>query len=444
MLLWRIGRHGLAIATVGAALIGASFSRAAVAVQPTEPELVTATTKSATPTDVTLSLAAVAPAATATSQTVTQVTDQPQASDQMPANGPTRAAATFDPRLGMPQWLHAIRELPLWSSAEPSASQTDSVPAGISYVKPLGPFTESRLEVYYPGDANHPATQAWADTANLEPCGVPGWIAPSANPSADTVSSLPAPPRRTSDAPAPNTSAVHIAIVDDASGQLIYGEQPNSEVPQASTTKIATTIVALERSPDLSQQIKVTVSASAMVARDGSSTMGIEPGLTVSLDTLLHGMMLPSGNDAAEQVAVSVGGTREQYVEWMNQEVASLGLKDTHFVNPSGMDAADHYSSAYDMAMLARYAMHNATFRDLASDISYSGDGFKMANLNRLLGVYPGADGVKIGFTDAAQKTFVASAIHDGHRVFVSLMRSEDLPGDSTALFNWVWDSYSW
>jgi D-alanyl-D-alanine carboxypeptidase (penicillin-binding protein 5/6) len=128
----------------------------------------------------------------------------------------------------------------------------------------------------------------------------------------------------------------------------------------------------------------------------------------------------------------------------MNQEAAALGLKDTHFVNPSGMDASGHYSSAYDMAMLARYAMRNATFRDLASDMAYSGDGFKMTNLNRLLGVYPGADGVKIGFTDAAQKTFVASAVHDGHRVYVSLMRSEDLPGDSTALFNWVWNNFSW
>jgi D-alanyl-D-alanine carboxypeptidase len=181
-----------------------------------------------------------------------------------------------------------------------------------------------------------------------------------------------------------------------------------------------------------------------MVARDGSSTMGIEPGRTVSLDTLLHGMMLPSGNDAAEQVALSLGGSREQYVEWMNQEAAALGLKDTHFVNPSGMDAAGHYSSAYDMAMLARYAMRNATFRDLAAATTYSGDGFHMQNLNRLLGVYPGADGVKIGFTDAAQKTIVASAVHAGHRVYVSLMHSEDLPGDCTTLFNWVWDTFSW
>src|ERR1051326_1642852 len=99
----------------------------------------------------------------------------------------------------------------------------------------------------------------------------------------------------------------------------------------------------------------------------------------------------------------------------MKREAARAGVKDTHFGNPSGMDAPGHYSSAYDMAMLARYAMRNATFRNLAAATSYSGDGFHMANLNRLLGVYPGADGVKIGYTDAAQKTIVASAIRDGH-----------------------------
>ena len=312
-------------------------------------------------------------------------------------------------------------------------------------MKPLGPFVDNRVEVYFPGDADRPAAQAWVDTSTVQPSGVPPWIAPAAAPQTTTLDpSLAAPPRRVGDALAPDTTAIHIAIVDDSSGQLLYSELPYTEVPQASTTKIATTIVALERSPDLSKRINVTVSAMAMAARDGSSTMGIEPGRSVSLDTLLHGMMLPSGNDAAEQVAVALADSREQYIEWMNQEAAALGLKDTHFVNPSGMDAAGHYSSAYDMAMLARYAMRNATFRDLASTTRYTGDGFPMQNLNRLLDLYPGADGVKIGFTDAAQKTIVASAVHDGHRVYVSLMHSQDLVGDSTALFDWVWANFAW
>src|SRR5439155_21250001 len=100
---------------------------------------------------------------------------------------------------------------------------------------------------------------------------LPPWIAPPP-PSTDLIA-LPQPPLRVIDAPAPDTTAFHIAIVDDASGQLIYGEQPTTEVAQASTTKIATTIVALERSPDLGQRINVTISASAMVARDVSSRL---------------------------------------------------------------------------------------------------------------------------------------------------------------------------
>jgi D-alanyl-D-alanine carboxypeptidase len=215
-------------------------------------------------------------------------------------------------------------------------------------------------------------------------------------------------------------------------------------VPQASTTKIATTIVALERSPDLARRIKVTVSASAMAARDGSSTMGIEPGRSVGLDTLLYGMMLPSGNDAAEQVALSLADSREHFVAWMNDEAAALGLADTHFANPSGMDAPGHYSSAYDMAMLARYAMRNPTFRTLVSTVRFSGDSYPMRNLNRLLDLYPGADGVKIGYTDLAQKTIVASAMRDGHRVYVSLMHSADLVTDASELFDWVWANYEW
>jgi hypothetical protein len=357
------------------------------------------------------------------------------------------ASVVFNPRFGLPLWLRTTQDTPLWSGSDPNATSTGTFPAGTTYVKPLGPFVDTRVEVYFPGDDRHPAEQGWVDTTSVEPSGVPPWMAtPGARSSAISPdpSPLAAPPQRVSQMPAPDTTAVHIAIVDDDSGQLIYGEAPYTEVPQASTTKIATTIIALERAPDLNQRIKVTVSASAMVARDGSSTMGIEPGQTVSLSTLLHGMMLPSGNDAAEQVAVSLADSRDQYVEWMNQEAAALGLKDTHFVNPSGMDADGHYSSAYDMAMLARYAMRNAAFRDLAASTHYKGDGFEMGNLNRLLGVYPGADGVKIGYTDAAAKTIIASANHNGHRVFVSLMHSQDLPGDCTLLFNWVWNTFAW
>jgi D-alanyl-D-alanine carboxypeptidase (penicillin-binding protein 5/6) len=108
------------------------------------------------------------------------------------------------------------------------------------------------------------------------------------------------------------------------------------------------------------------------------------------------------------------------------------------------MDASGHYSSAFDMALLGREAMRNAVFRELAGAATYRGDGYRLSNLNRLIGAYPGADGIKIGSTRRAGKTIVASAVRDGHRVYVALLRSSDLPGDSTRLFNWTWQTFRW
>ncbi|HEV7665822.1 MAG TPA: D-alanyl-D-alanine carboxypeptidase family protein [Chloroflexota bacterium] len=251
-------------------------------------------------------------------------------------------------------------------------------------------------------------------------------------------------PRREGSDPAPHVSAASVAVLDEASGNLLYQQDAFARRAPASITKIATTIVALERGPDIKTVYTTTVSASALVPCDGSSVMGLEPNDQVKLETLLFGMMLPSGNDAAEQVAVLLGGSRERYVAWMNEKVASLQLRDTHFVTPSGMDADEHYSSAYDMALLGRYAMQNPEFRVLASTPYFVGDEYYMHNLNALLTSYPGADGVKIGYTEIAGRTIVASATRDGHRVYVSLMASRNLAADCIALFDWVWKSFRW
>jgi D-alanyl-D-alanine carboxypeptidase len=251
------------------------------------------------------------------------------------------------------------------------------------------------------------------------------------------------PQKLTTDAP-PRVSAPHVAVIDEASGNLLYAQDAFSRQPPASITKIVTTIVALERGPDIQTVFRTSVSATAMVTCDGSSVMGLEPDDHVKLETLLYGMMLPSGNDAAEQVAVSLAGTREHYVAWMNEKVASLHLRDTHFVTPSGMDSDEQYSSVYDMALIGRYAMQNPEFRTLAATPRFVGDDYYMHNLNPLLGSYAGADGVKIGYTEIAGRTIVASATRDGHRVYVSLMGSRSLAGDCIALFDWVWKSFRW
>src|SRR5579864_5842586 len=251
-------------------------------------------------------------------------------------------------------------------------------------------------------------------------------------------------PHQTGTDPVPIVTAPHVAVLDEASGSLLYSRDPFAREAPASITKIVTTIVALEREPDIHKMFTTTVSSSALVACDGSSVMGLEPNDQVSLETLLYGMMLPSGNDAAEQVAYSLAGSRSAYVGWMNEKVADLGLRDTHFVTPSGMDADDHYSSAYDMALLARYAMRNEEFRTLAAAKSFTGDDYVMHNLNPLLYSYAGADGVKIGYTDIAGRTIVASASRDGHRVYVSLMGTLNFTTDCTALFDWVFKNFTW
>ena len=304
--------------------------------------------------------------------------------------GPTAAPW---PATGVPSWVRSLTSTTLWDGPDAAAAPKSSFAAN-AYLKTLGPIDGSRLPVYSTGDGGSTGP-GWVDTQAVQPSDLPPWLGGPTPPG--VTANLATPPARTADAdPPPSVTATHLAVVDDASGKLLYGLDEHTQVPEASVTKIATTIVALERQPDLSRTYTTTVSATEMANRDGSSVMGLEPGQTVTLATLLNGMMLPSGNDAAEQVAVSLGGDRQTYVDWMNQEAAALGLKDTHFQNPSGMDEDGHYSSAYDMAMLARYAMRNDAFHTLASTQSYTGDGFgPMHNLNRLLGVYKGTDGVK-------------------------------------------------
>jgi D-alanyl-D-alanine carboxypeptidase len=297
-------------------------------------------------------------------------------------------------------------------------------------------------------DATRVAQQQFCDTASppahlpLPPLVPVIRITPPQTPTQAVQN--PGGPVQTGTDPPPRVTAEHVAVVDDGSGNLLYSQDPFARSAPASITKIATTIVALERVPDVSTVYTTTVSSSALVACDGSSVMGLEPGDHVTLETLLYGMMLPSGNDAAEQVAVSLAGSREQYVAWMNEKVAALHLHDTHFVTPSGMDADEHYSSAYDMALWARYGMQKPEFRTIVATPRKVSDEYYMHNLNPLLGVYDGADGVKIGYTDIAGRTIVASATRDGHRVYVSLMRSRNLAGDCIALFDWVWKTFRW
>lgn len=250
-------------------------------------------------------------------------------------------------------------------------------------------------------------------------------------------------PEKVTDNPPPLVNAGQIVLVDEGSGEVLYGFNEHERTPIASITKIATAIVALERGK-LADIVEIEYDPTELY---DSTAMGCNPGEWYTLEDLLYGLMLPSGNDAALAIANHIAGSEQAFVRMMNDKARELGLQDTHFSNPHGLDEPDHYSSAYDMAALARYAMKNQTFRQLAKARIWDVRGsksFRIFNLNRLLWEYEEADGVKIGFTETAGRTTVASATHAGHRVYVVLMHAGDIVDDVVPLFDYAFDNYRW
>ena len=191
---------------------------------------------------------------------------------------------------------------------------------------------------------------------------------------------------------------------------------------------------------DLDDMYTSDISGAQLLDDTGSTIMGIEPGVSLSLRDLLYGLLLPSGNDAAIVIAKGVGGSEERFVLLMNDKARGLALNDTNFTNAHGLYDAGLYSTAYDMAILARYVMQNPELRTIVSTIEYqpAWDGPSVWNGNRFLSEYEGADGVKIGFTEESQQTIVGSAVRDGRRIIVSAMRSQDRYQDATRLFDWA------
>ena len=196
-------------------------------------------------------------------------------------------------------------------------------------------------------------------------------------------------------AAAPKTSAASFVLMEAESGRVIASGNELQERSIASTTKIMTCLVALEHSA-LEEQVTVTRAH----LREGSS-MYLAEGETLTMEELLYGLMLPSGNDAAECIADHCGGEggSRQFVAWMNEKAKMLGMTRTAFANPSGLDEAGHRSCALDMARLAAYAMRDPTFTRIASTRTARVGARTMTNHNKLLAKYPGCIGLKTGYT---------------------------------------------
>jgi serine-type D-Ala-D-Ala carboxypeptidase (penicillin-binding protein 5/6) len=184
--------------------------------------------------------------------------------------------------------------------------------------------------------------------------------------------------------------------------------------------------------------VNVNVSGSRMAAA-GSSVMGIEPGMRFSVRDLLYGVMLPSGNDAALALAEHVGGGNvAAFVDMMNQTVQDLGLQNTHFTNPHGLDNNDLYSTAYDIAMAGRAYLQDAELAQIAGAGSYRAGQLALKNGNRMLSAYQGAYGLKIGYTRRAQQTIVVAARRGDRDLIVGLLGSADRYADAGALLDWA------
>jgi D-alanyl-D-alanine carboxypeptidase (penicillin-binding protein 5/6) len=224
----------------------------------------------------------------------------------------------------------------------------------------------------------------------------------------------PASAQRARDAGEPDVAARAWVLTDLRSGDFLAGEDASRELPIASTTKIMEAIVVLE-SGDLGEEVTVSRKA-ASYATPAYSNVGLLPGDTLSVRELLMAALISSGDDAAYALAEHVGGKGgvNRFVEMMNEEAESLGLENTHFENPIGLDEKGHYSSAGDLATMARVAMQHPEFRDIVSTeyaSIYTPDReISLASTNELLFSYRPATGIKTGTTPAAGETLVSSA----------------------------------
>lgn len=212
--------------------------------------------------------------------------------------------------------------------------------------------------------------------------------------------------------PAGAISAQKAIVMDGQTGRVLYEKNADSRSLVASCTKIMTALIVCERCNVL-DRMRIPKEA---VGIEGSS-MYLKSGEIITIQELLYGLMLHSGNDAAVALAIYCGGTVEGFAELMNDKARNLGLTGTHFTNPHGLDAPGHYSTAKDLAILASYAMKNPLFAQTVSTKQVTVGSRYLTNHNKLLWQVEGADGVKTGYTKAAGRILVSSAVQQGRRL---------------------------
>lgn len=252
--------------------------------------------------------------------------------------------------------------------------------------------------------------------------------------------------------PSPTIAAKSWLLLDFTSGQIIAAKDPDMRIEPASLTKIMTAYLAFSaiRDKKLSLDQKVNVSVRAWKVDSSSSKMFIDPATPVSINDLLHGLMVQSGNDAAVALAEAVSGDESAFVAQMNHEAARMGLKSTRFANPHGLPSPDNYSTARDLSVLASHVIHDfPDFYKIDSVKSFTYNKITQANRNRLLWLDPTVDGMKTGHTEHAGYCMIASAKRpngSGERRLISIVlgaeSDQTRAQESQKLLNWGFQNF--
>ena len=244
----------------------------------------------------------------------------------------------------------------------------------------------------------------------------------------------------------PTTNSRHIIAIDRKTLTVLYEKDAYSEVPMASTTKIMTAILVLENS-DLNEIVEISKEA----ANVSGSTLGIKTGIKMKMNDLLYGLMLRSGNDCAVAIAEHISGSTENFAELMNKKAQELNLLHTHFVTPHGLDDENHYTTAYELAILTDYALRNDKFREIVKTKTttiYVGDIPRViSNTNELLGNLSGIYGVKTGFTFNAGRCLVSSCNRNGMDIIVVVLGADTKNQrtlDSIKIINYIYDNFDY
>ena len=257
----------------------------------------------------------------------------------------------------------------------------------------------------------------------------------------DPTTQRPNDPRSLS--PSLSVTAASAILIDAVSGQILYEKNPDKPRPMASTTKIMTGLLFCENVPD-----DAIICASKKASETRESSLHLKCNEKVSAHDLLRGIMLRSANDGCVAAAEHIAGTEAKFADMMNRRAKEIGATHTHFVNPHGLHDKNHYTTARDLALIARIAMQNPRFEEVVRTRNYTIErpsGSKdtaLRNHSRFLGKFPGADGIKTGWTIPAGKCYVGSATYGGWRLITVVLKSQDYIADTQALMKFGYDHF--